>query len=97
MMHHARPPLIDLNHVEFKYYPFMISLNECTGSCNILSSKICVPKERKYINVKAFNMITNKNEGKARTKHISCNFKCKFNSAVCNLNQKWNNKTCQCE
>ena len=37
----------------------MISLDKCTGSCNILSSKICVPK--KNVNVKAFNMITNKN------------------------------------
>ena len=22
--------------------------------------------------------------------------KCKFNSTICNSNQKWNNKTCQC-
>ena len=27
--------------------------------------------------------------------HISCDFKCKFNSTICNSNQKWNNKTCQ--
>ena len=31
------------------------------------------------------------------TEHISCNFKCKFNSTTCNSNKKWNNKTCQCE
>ena len=31
------------------------------------------------------------------TEHISCDCKCKFNSATCNWNQKWNNKTCQCE
>ena len=31
------------------------------------------------------------------TKHNSCQFKCKFNSATYNSNQKWNNKTCQCE
>ena len=42
-------------------------------------------------------MITNKNEVKTMTKHISCECKCKFNSTVCNSNQKWNNKTCQCE
>ena len=30
-------------------------------------------------------------------KHILCDCKCKFNSTTCNLNQKWNNKTCQCE
>ena len=31
------------------------------------------------------------------TKHISCDCKCKFNSATRNLNQKWNNEICQCE
>ena len=87
-----RPTLIDLNSVKLKYYPFMISLNKYSGSCNILSPKIW-----KDINVKAFNMITNKNEAKAITKHISCDCKCKFNSTTCNSNQKWNNKTCQCE
>ena len=43
----VRPTLIDLNLVELKYYPFMISLNEYTGDCNILSPKICVPKKQK--------------------------------------------------
>ena len=47
-----------MNPVERKYYPLMISLNKSTGSFNVLSPKICVPKETKNINVKAFNMIT---------------------------------------
>ena len=51
----ARSTIINMNPVEFKYYPLMISLNKCTGSCNVLF----VPKETKDINVKAFNMITN--------------------------------------
>ena len=29
--------------------------------------------------------------------HISCGRKCKFNSTLCNANQKWNNRTCQCK
>ena len=41
-------------------------------------------------------MIINKNEAKTMMEHISCVCKCKFNSATCNSNQKWNNKTCQC-
>ena len=32
----VRPTLIDLNPAEIKYYPFMNSLNKCTGSCNVL-------------------------------------------------------------
>ena len=55
----VRPALFDLNPVELKYYQFMIRLIKCTGSYNVLSPKICVPKETKNINVKAFNIITN--------------------------------------
>ena len=47
-----RPILINLNPFELKYYPFMISLDKCTESCNVLSPKICVPNETKDINVK---------------------------------------------
>ena len=86
----VRPTLIDLNSVELKYYRFMISLDKCTGSCNVLSSKIWVPKEAKGINVKAFNMLTNKNEAKTMVKRITCDCKCKFNSTACNSNLKWN-------
>ena len=42
-------------------------------------------------------MITNKDEAKAMTEHISCDCKCEFNSTKCNSKQKWNNKTCQYE
>ena len=69
----------------------MINLDKC----NFLSPKICISKETKDTNVKVFNMITNKNEAKAMTEHISCDCKCKFISTICNSNQKWNNKTCQ--
>ena len=82
----VRPTLIDSNPIELKCYPFMVSLAKCTGSCNTLSPKICVPKETKDISVKAINMITNKNEAKTMTKHISCDFKCNFNSTTCNSN-----------
>ena len=42
-------------------------------------------------------MIRNKDKGKAMTKHISCDFKRKFNSVTCNSSRKQNNKICQCE
>ena len=93
----VRPIPIDLCPAELKYYPFMISLDKCNGSCNVLSPKIRVPKETNDINVKVFNMITNKNEAKTIVNNISCYCKCKFNSTTYNSNQKWNNKSCQCE
>ena len=81
----VRPTLIDLNPVELKYYPFMISLDKCSESCNVLSPKICVPKETKHLNDTVFTMITNKNEAKAMTKYVSCDCKRKFNSTTCKL------------
>ena len=44
--------LIDLNPVQLKHYPFMITLDKCNRSCNVLSPKTCVPKEAKDLNVK---------------------------------------------
>ena len=52
------------------YYPFMIILNKCTKSSNVLSPKICVSKETKVTNVRVFNMIINKYEAKAMREHI---------------------------
>ena len=51
----------------------------------------------KDVNVKVFNMITNKSGAKTFIKHISCDCKCKFHSITCNSNQKWDNESCQCE
>ena len=65
-----RLTLIHLNPGKLKYYLFMISLDKCNGSFNFLSPKICVTKETKDINLKAFNMLTNKNEAKTMIKHI---------------------------
>ena len=41
------PTLIDLNPVELKYYPFMISLEKCSGRCNVLSPKHVIQKKQK--------------------------------------------------
>ena len=93
----VRPTLIHMNTVELKYYPFVINIDKCTGSCNVLPPKICVLKETKEIYITALDVITNKKEAKLMTKHISCDCKCKFNNTTCNSNQKWNNKTYQYE
>ena len=74
----------------------MISIDKCTGICNVLSLEIYVLKETKDINNKALNLIINKMEAKPMTKHISYNYKWKSSSTTCNWNQIWNNKKCKC-
>ena len=88
----VRPTLIDLNPVELKYYSFLISLDKCNGSCNVLSPKISVPKETKDMNAKVFNIVTKTMKLKRwqNMVHVIAN----ENS---NSNQKRKNKTCQCE
>ena len=44
----VRATLINMNHDELKYYPFIISLHKGIGSCKFLSSKICVPKSKRH-------------------------------------------------
>ena len=44
--------IIDMNPVELKYCLVIICLNKCSGSCFVLSPKVFVLKETKYINVK---------------------------------------------
>ena len=41
----VKPTLIHLNPFELKYYPFMISLDKCSVSCDALSPKM--PKKQK--------------------------------------------------
>ena len=97
----ARPTLTDLDPVKFNYYPFMISLDICNGSCNSavddLSAKVCVPSKTRNVNVKVFNMITRINQAKTLVKYLSCDCKCRFNSTACNINQKWDDEICQCQ
>ena len=51
MMNHALLDLvfIELNPIELNYYPFMISLDKCNGSCNVLFPRICVVRKKRQI------------------------------------------------
>ena len=87
----TRHAVIDLNPTDLNYYPFMISLEKCKMSCNVvdvLSTKICVPNKTKEVSVKRFSMVTRIYEAKTLVKHISCDCKYKLNSTTCNSNQK---------
>ena len=92
----ARPTLINLNPVEIKYYTFMRSLDKYNESFNVLFPNMC-SKKTKDIIITVFHIITEENEAKPMTKHISCNCKSKFNSRTSNSNYKKNNEACQCE
>ena len=86
-----QPTLINLHpneyNQEFYYYPFPVKLDRCVGSCNTvndLSNKVCVPNKTEDLNLRVFNIITEINESKTLTKHISCECKCQFDGRKCN-------------
>ena len=80
----TQPTLINLHRnaysPEFHYYPFVVKLDRCIGSCNTvnnLSNKVCVPNKTEDLNLCMFNMIIGINELKTLTKHISRKCKCR--------------------
>ena len=56
-----------------------------------------VPNKTEHLNLSVFNIVTEINQSKTSTKHISCNYECKFDGRKCKLNQKWNNDKSWCE
>ena len=73
----TRPFLIDLNIVELKHYPYIITLCKCNGSYNTLtkiSDRICVANKTKNVNLNVFNLIASKMNQKC---------KCKFDRKRC--------------
>ena len=62
--------LININSNEPIFYPYIIKVNKCSGSCNSINdpyAKLCGPDVVKNINVKVFNLMSKTNE----TRHIN--------------------------
>ena len=71
---------------EFHHYPFAIKLDRCVGKCNNLydlSNKAGVPNKTEDLNLGMFNMVTEINQLKTLTKHISCECKYRFDERKC--------------
>ena len=78
----------------------MVSSDRCNRSCNTIDdllSRISILSKTEDVNLNVFNMITRINELKTLRKHISYDYKCKFDDKKCNSNQKWNNELYRCE
>ena len=107
----VRPMLINLNPDELHYYPFIVSMNRCNGSCNAIGDlfdRTFVPNKMEVVDLGVLNIIKGIIESKTPAKHISCECRCEFDGRKCNLRQKWNNvsvgvsvnksiKHCKCE
>ena len=89
----VRPTLIDLYLEELHYYPFILSMSRCDGSCNNIEDpfgRICVKMED--MNLKVFDMIKWINESKT-TKRTPCEIENSFHLLYWLCNTKLR-KTC---
>ena len=97
----ARPKIIDVNNNEPVFYPYIIKVNKCSGSCSNINdpyAKLCVPDIIKNINVKVFNLISRINETRHEiTWHENCKCICRLTSDVCNSRRIWNKDKCRCK
>ena len=97
----TQPTLINLHPNEysqiFHYYQFSVKLDRCGKNCNTLndlSNKVCVPKKIEVLDLSLLNIITKVHESNTLTKHILCEYKCKFDGKKFNSDQWRNNKKC---
>ena len=73
----AGPALVGINFNASLFYPFIFSVNMCSGSCNTIDypfAGVCVPNKVKNMNVKLFNIKSRTNEPRFLVQHESvCN------------------------
>ena len=96
----SRPKIMDIKANEPVFYPYSISINKCSGSCNNINdpfAKLCVPDISKNINVKVFNLMSRIYETKQIIWHETCKCVCRLITAACNSRQIWNKNKCRCE
>ena len=97
-----RPKILNVNEGigEALFYPYNVLVNKCSGSCDTLddpTSKICVPKIIKNVNMKVYNFLRRLNETRNALWPESCKCVSNLNSSVCNSKQIWNSDTCRCD
>ena len=95
-----RPQIININSNEPIFYPYIIKIKKCNGSCNNINdpySKLCVPDVVKNIYVKVLNPMLKTNETRHIKWHETSRCKCRLDANVCNNKQRWNNNKYRCE
>ena len=70
-----RTKTLDINNIEPTFYPFTISVNKCSGSCDNINdpyAKLCVPDVVRNINAKVFNPMSRSDKRRHIEPHETC-------------------------
>ena len=85
---------IDLNNNGPSFYPYIIEVHKCSGSCNNINdpyTKLCVTDFVKNRNVKVFNLMSRTNERRHVEWHETCKCKFRLDVSICSNNKQcWN-------
>ena len=76
----ARPTLFDINSTETPLYPFVVSANKCSGSCNTIDdpyARVCVSNQVNIV-LKVYNLMTRVKDTRSLVQHESCECKCEW-------------------
>jgi len=94
----SRPTLITVGNTPGDYYPMIISLHRCGGTCGdyLPTHRECYAKKRDYVYLNALNKITLRNETLRYENHTSCGCRCTHNHTVCSETQVWDDDQCRC-
>lgn len=94
----ARPTLVTVGEMPGDYYPMIISLNRCGGTCgkDLPTHRECFNVMSDYIYLNAVNQFNMRNETLRFRNHTECGCRCIHNHTVCSETQVWDDKQCRC-
>ena len=80
----SRPKILDVNEGvgEALFYPYNVSVNKCSGSCNTFDNpmaRLCVPNVIKRVNMQVYNFLMRLNETRNVLWYESCKCVCTLN------------------
>ena len=94
-----RPTLIVIEPNEDVYFPAIISLHRCQGSCNterLSPTRKCKIEKYRILFVNIRNKLSQENKYVKVKNHTACSCKCLYNNSFCSSTQRWSEKDCRC-
>nr|QNH72562.1 toxin candidate TRINITY_DN4281_c0_g1_i1 [Ceriantheomorphe brasiliensis] len=95
-----RPTLVDIDRPTYNFFPYVVKLNRCGGSCNSIAPNIkhCVPTSSTDIKITVFSPITGGTHTIVQKNHTACGCQCVAKATDCDPDtQTWKPDHCRCE